>query len=373
MTIFKKISILALLLAAISFDTAWAANKIQSVIVKNTNNGPQFQIGFQEGDSLIPEITTRENILQFSFKPATIWPRVEKTVQLDGYSVQLMAYQFDKDTVRVRAIFPKILESNTLERVKAAQSGQMINIDLLKSTTVTSGTKKAEQFDEEFLTKLEAVNAGPGTINNNVQNKTTNEKVTDFLKTTSASGVKKSQTTKKNSNTFNLASYVLKFTAFLALVLVLFYGVVTFFKKGMRRNGKLGLITAKDSVVVLSNTYVAPKRSLMLIKAHNQVLLVSNTESGISLLTEIKDTATLFKDGEKEISGENFDTELDRGNTKEKEFKLKSYDEINQSKESEEGDRPSNLSQFLQENPIKDEVKISDKIKKKVKGLRAIQ
>jgi hypothetical protein len=68
---------------------------------------------------------------------------------------------------------------------------------------------------------------------------------------------------------------------------------------------------------------VAPKRTLMMIKAHKQIFLISNTEAGMQLISEINDVTGLIKTGEEELTGSNFDTNLYKAAKKEKEFKLK--------------------------------------------------
>ena len=103
----------------------------------------------------------------------------------------------------------------------------------------------------------------------------------------------------------------------------------------------------------------------MLIKAHNQVFLVSNTEQGIHPISEIKDAAGLFKEGEKAISGHNFDTNLTEANLDElNEKKVKIKEDITKSNQQ------SSLSNYVD---VKDKVRFSDQIKNKVKNLKPLQ
>ena len=135
-------------------------------------------------------------------------------------------------------------------------------------------------------------------------------------------------------------------------------------KKGFLKRGKLGFLNNADQISVLNQTYIAPKKSLMLIKAHNQVFLVSNTDHGIHPISEIKDAAGLLKDGEKTISGHNFDTKLsDADEDKSIETKVKLKDDITKSNQE------SSLSSYLN---VKDKVKFSDQLKKKVKNLKPL-
>jgi uncharacterized protein YbcC (UPF0753/DUF2309 family) len=104
----------------------------------------------------------------------------------------------------------------------------------------------------------------------------------------------------KATDNFSFAGYALKFTVFLALVLGLFYGIVQLLKKGVFSRGKLGFLNNGQMIQVLSTTYVSPKRSLMIVKAHKQIFLVANSESGLEFLSEKKDTSGLIKEGDKE-------------------------------------------------------------------------
>ncbi len=166
-------------------------------------------------------------------------------------------------------------------------------------------------------------------------------------------------------SSFSFMEYAGKFVAFLGVVLLLFYGVVTLMKKGVIKKGKLGFLNKTDQVTVLSQTHIAPKKSLMLIRAHNQVFLVSNTESGIHPISEIKDVSGLIKNGEKIIAGNNFDDSLGDANDDTKLVtKVKIKEDISQS------NKQSSLSEFI---GTKDRVKFSDQIKKKVKGLKPLQ
>ena len=154
--------------------------------------------------------------------------------------------------------------------------------------------------------------------------------------------------------------YIGKFSAFLGVVLLMFFGVVILFKKGMAKKGKLGFLNKMKPVEVLSTTYLGPKKSLLLIKAHNQVLLLGSSETGINFLTEVENTTDLMKEGETHVLGKNFDTTLDKEEGKEKEFKLKNAEE-------------NSLDKLLGENKEEKKEKISDQIKKKIQNLKSLQ
>ena len=156
-----------------------------------------------------------------------------------------------------------------------------------------------------------------------------------------------------------------KFVASLGLILLLIYGVVLLMKKGFIKKGKLGFLSNADTISVISQNYIAPKKSLMLIRAHNQVFLVSNTETGIHPISEIKDAAGLLKGGEIAVSGHNFDTNLQEANDDEvNDEKITLKEDITQS------NKKSSLSSYIN---VKEKVKFSEQIKSKVKNLKPLQ
>ncbi len=170
-----------------------------------------------------------------------------------------------------------------------------------------------------------------------------------------------------NSNDgFSFAGYALKFAAFLAVVLGMFYGVVQILKKGVFNRGKLGFLNNSQMIQVLSTTYVAPKRSLMVVKAHNQIFLVANSENGLTFLSEMTDTTALLKEGEKQVTGTNFDVNMGTVESfpTAPEFKLKENIHESQPLPDEKG---------IAALTAKDIVKFSDELKKKAKKLKPIE
>ena len=110
------------------------------------------------------------------------------------------------------------------------------------------------------------------------------KKSKDIMKDKVSMSMAAAKTPSKKDN-FSLMEYGGKFVAFLGLVLLLFYGLVTLMKKGFIKKGKLGFLNNAEQVSVLNQTFIGPKKSLMLVKAHNQVFLVSNTAVSYTHLT----------------------------------------------------------------------------------------
>src|SRR5690606_33489069 len=135
---------------------------------------------------------------------------------------------------------------------------------------------------------------------------------------------------------FSFVGYAGKFIAFLGIVLLFFYGIIQLMKKGVLSKGKLGFLNNTQLVSVLSTTYVAPKRSILLIKAHNQAFLVSSSESGMQFIAEVKDVPGLVKEGERAIAGDNFDDSVNVAETAAPREEIKVKEDIYQSTPLEE-------------------------------------
>jgi len=173
---------------------------------------------------------------------------------------------------------------------------------------------------------------------------------------------------KKNSDGFSFAGYALKFTIFLGMILGLFYGVVSLLKKGVFNKGKLGFLNNAQLIEVLSTSYVAPKRTMMIVRAHKQVFLVASSESGLTFLSELSDTSGLIKEGEKHITGSNFDLNMVAAEAAEIEkFKVKE----NIFESAPEREAPKALAKLA--SAKEDIVKFSDELKKKAKKLKPIE
>jgi hypothetical protein len=104
----------------------------------------------------------------------------------------------------------------------------------------------------------------------------------------------------------------------------------------------------------------------MVVKAHNQIFLVSNSENGIQFLSEMSDTTGLIKEGEKFVTGTNFDLNLGSAETTTTEHSFKIKEDINES-------TPIPEPKGIQALSAKDIVKFSDELKKKAKKLKPIE
>ncbi len=248
------------------------------------------------------------------------------------------------------------------------------------STLVKNQEKLAEEKHPEAKTHIatDRVNVAQAGVAKNAGITKTNENRVE-------------NTSKEGESRFSVAGYIGKFVAFMSLMIAGFYGVLTLFKKGIIKKGKLGFLNSTKLVEVLSTTHIAPKRSLIMVKAHKQVFLISNSETGMQFISEISDVTGLIKNGEEEVAGSNFDTNLNYANKTDKQFRLK--DDVREAYETDYAmdslddmlndnvPTPSKRNQTqgytaaagaIAKSPVKDQVRFSDQIKTKVKNLKQL-
>ncbi|WP_372652491.1 flagellar biosynthetic protein FliO [Halobacteriovorax sp.] len=366
--------ILTILTILFSVGSLQAAEKIKVKSLKystKNNSTGEISIRFEGNLESAPELTLKDSMIQIALNNAVVWPKIEKKISVDkNLDSTVMAYQFNKEVARVRAMLPYSIKGLE-DRVSITIHGSNINLQFPRVISASPVKRKAvvkakkqnlEQYDESYLDKL---------IKEKEQSKAPIKKLAQAAKAApvvatdkvnvALSGIEK-DTLNEGKSSFSLTGYIGKFVAFLGVVLLLFYGVVALMKKGVLKKGKLGFLNSTKVIEVINTTYVGPKRSLMLIKAHKQVFLVANTEKGMEFLSEVDDISGLIKEGEKSLSGNNFDSDLGSANLEEKSFNLK--DDIEKSAEQ-------NVE--LNTDVVKDSVKLSQKIKEKVKTLKPLQ
>lgn len=333
-----------------------------------------------------PDLMIRDSMIQVAIPNSVVWPKIEKKISLGDkkFDTTVMAYQYDKQLVRFRVILPYMVKGKeSLISVTLKDGEILLNFPagikgertapkaLTKIKTIKKEKKQvaktADSYDESYLEKLlkEKEPEEIKTTKNVLKKEEKKQEVKEDKVSMALSGNEKLEGAKSS---FSLTPYVMKFTLFLGGIILLFFGVVSLFKKGVLKKGKLGFLNDTKAVTVLNTTYIGPKKSLMMVKVHKQILLLGSDDKGIHFLTEINDVTGLIKDGEKSISGSNFDSSLEKAATVDKEFNLKEV-----VAPTEEKDNDDHLSKFLQNSGKKENVKLSDQIKNKVKGLKSLQ
>jgi flagellar biogenesis protein FliO len=384
----KIYAFITLCFVGLSFSS-FAGIKVKDLNLESNDGRGVLTIKYSGNLVDYPELNVNQNSIDVLIPNAKVNKTINKKLSFvtKDKHTRINAKQFKNNVTRIKTIIPytigkmadkvslvikdnKILLSFPKLKAESAyiKSSKKVTKKVAKAQKAKNTKVTKDLLNEEYLNSL--INQEKSFVGKTKKMKKDSVKTT--LAAPQASKLKIAKTTPAPSksiisagkSSFSLVEYGGKFVAFLGVVLLLFYGIVTLMKKGVIKKGKLGFLNHTDQVSVLSQTYIAPKKSLMLIKAHNQVFLVSNTDAGIHPISEINDVSGLIKNGEKIIAGDNFDDSLATSNTdKGIDAKVKIKEDITQS------NKQSSLSEFMN----KDRVKFSDQIKKKVKGLKPLQ
>lgn len=377
--------VLVFLMGLFAFEansTLSQKTKIEALELTSPNQGSARMLVKYQGKMLEnPELLINDKMVQIAVPNSYVWPKIERRATVrDQNDTTVMAYQFEQDVVRVRAMLPFSL-AGMEDRVNVVLRDGHIELNFpAPSATATTKTKPVTQVEQKAKKELsptvisEAKNTDSSQYDesflaNLIKENDFNESPAQKNETVIDQVQLKSSAIEKNNPGFSMTNIIMKFVAFLGVVLVLFYGVVTLMKKGVLKKAGLGFLTSTKTVEVLSTTHIAPKKSLLLIRAHNQVFLVGSSEKGLDMISEIRDVTGLLKEGEKSIAGSNFDSTLGQTNTYTKDFKLKEDIMVS----TTETGSTSSLGEFLEQAPVKDSVKLSDQIKSKVKNLKSLQ
>ena len=396
----RKFSLIALL--ALGSFAAHAGVKVTSLDLKTNGATGTINVALDGRSNELPDLRVYGKTIELTLSEADAFSAISKNVSgaqlsanvLNGKVIvkATLPYDIAQEGVNVgwknkqiEVTFPRgtVAKATTAPTVAAAKTTTArVEADRPNkpeaTTAPATAPKKAdskvskELLNEDYLNKLMKENVArkeTDTPKNETKVETKAEAKVDTakdeIKVQQAAIARTTTEAAPKADTFSFAGYAAKFTIFLAMVLGLFYGAVQLLKKGVFSRGKLGFLNNSAMIEVLSTTYVAPKRSLMVVKAHKQIFLVANSENGIQFLSEMTDTAGLIKEGEKLVTGSNFDTNL--GNLEATEgptFKIK--ENINESTPVPEEKGIAALS-------AKDIVKFSDELKKKAKKLRPIE
>lgn len=376
--------------------------KLETVHFTKSDNEGRIVLNLDRPATETPELTVNSAMIQLVLPKTYVWPKIEKKVSTTkDFDTTIMAYQYDKNLVRFRVMVPYELKGKENQISLNMDNNQItLNFPIIKGKNkVTAAAKQvsnASDLDEGYLKDLLSKKDGVKLKDDFFNSKKTKDvpsfrgtKTDTVSRKLSALDKKKAMAPEKKAGGFSIASYVGKFVAFLGLILVFFYGVMHLMKKGVLKKGKLGFLNDTNIVEVLNTTYLGPKKSLLLVKVHKQVFLLSSTDKGLEFLSELNDTTGLLKSGEEKIAGHNFDGSLTNATKEDKSFKLKdvasSLDKYKKSTTEKEDISAANaeanssnkgtLDDFLAktEEEVTDSVKLSDQIKNKMKNLKQFQ
>ncbi len=414
---------LVLLLAAItSLDLSAADVTIKGADLQNAK-GSEARLSIKHAGIINdnPRISVNDKTLSITIPNSGLGSKINKKVNGSTISATMTG----EETVAINVALPYSLKGRESDVAITLKEGSIdVNYPRLNAekkaveTTAsrapgvtekaivldtTANNAEAEKLDESYLSSLVQKQdklAEQKHAEEKAEAKIADQGDTDRVNLTQSSVSKSAnnaqstgeQAMSETKSNFSIMGYVGKFVAFLAVMIAGFYGVLTLFKKGIIKKGKLGFLNSTKLVEVLSTTHIAPKKSLIMIKAHKQVFLISNTEAGMTLVSEIRDVAGLIKTGEEEITGSNFDTNLYSANKTEKQFKLKDMDTRNSYGEDDDFEMDSlddmlndsvpaknagkktstNALASIEKTPVQDQVRFSDTIKNKVKNLKQL-
>jgi len=372
---------------------ALAGVKVTSVDLTTDSSNGYVNIALNGRANDLPDIKVHGNVIELTLANADGFAAIFKNVKgaqlsansLNGKAVvkAILPYDIASDSVEVgfkntnvEVIFPR--GKVTKENYRAIKTPVVAPKKIIQTALVTTPHEKTTKavskdvLNEDYLNKLMKEDTAPKPVVAPVtviKADEVNVKQAALAKIETKIPTKNKTVPKAvtSSDNFSFAGYAAKFMLFLVLVLSLFYGVVQLLKKGVFNRGKLGFLNNTKMIEVLSTTYIAPKRSLMIVKAHKQVFLVANSESGLTFLSEMTDTSGLIKEGEKFMTGTNFDSNLGSAEKEETELLIKLKENILES-------TPVNEEKGLSKIAIaKDIVKFSDELKKKAKKLKPIE
>lgn len=389
----KSFKLPLIILSTAFVFNAWAedvAVKGLDLVAGKANSALSVKLTGNLNDS--PELKVLGKTIEVKIPNSRVAAKITKRVG----DVIMTATQFDRSTVRVAATLPNTLKGQealvsvvlkdgaleltfpTVESAKTIATNPKVSRAPSIEKDLESVPKEAEKLDETYLNNLEKESQNLAAMNAAKKEDNAQDRVKLSQSSVQKEPAKATSTINEEpKSSFSVAGYIGKFVAFLSVMLLGFYGVLTLFKKGVIKKGKLGFLHSTKLVEVLSTTHVAPKRTLMMVKAHKQVFLIASSENGMSLISEINDVTGIIKTGEQEITGSNFDTNLTAAASTNREFKLKEddyvdYGSLDEMLNEPELENTTSASRAIEKKPIKDTVRFSEQIKSKVKGLKQL-
>lgn len=369
--------LITLTLSVLASLGAQAGVKVTSLNLNTNGSNGYINIAIEGRSGELPDYKVYGNTIEVILSDADAFSSIFKNVRgaqlsanvLNGKAVikAVLPYEIKAEGVNlgwknknIEVVFPRGQVTEVVTEKVAAPKPVAVKKTEVKIKAETPTVAK-ETLNEDYLNNLMKEETAK-----TVEVEKSPETVTVKNDEVTVGQAAPARTTVPGNDGFSFAGYAAKFTVFLAMVLGLFYGVVQLLKKGVFNRGKLGFLNNSQMIQVLSTTYVAPKRSLMVVKAHNQIFLVANAENGLTFLSEMTDTTGLIKEGEKIVTGTNFD--LNMGSVESApaapEFKLK--ENIMES-------APLPDEKGIAALTAKDIVKFSDELKKKAKKLKPIE
>ena len=104
----RTLNWLLLLTFSIFSFNAMSADRIESIDYKSLSANHFFDVNYQGKDKPTANLEFKSNVIQLSLPNTIVWPKQEKRVRPEGanFDVSILAYQYTKDSVRFRVVFP---------------------------------------------------------------------------------------------------------------------------------------------------------------------------------------------------------------------------------------------------------------------------
>jgi flagellar biogenesis protein FliO len=350
----RTLNWLLLLTFSIFSFNAMSADRIESIDYKSLSANHFFDVNYQGKDKPTANLEFKSNVIQLSLPNTIVWPKQEKRVRPEGanFDVSILAYQFTKDSVRFRVVFPdayKVDQSKV--SLKNTRNGYRI---IWKNDNAV--TKAKSKYDDSFLSQLlKEEEKKPRAKAAKVQN----DAIKVLEKSLKEDKVNTAQAATKKENS-SINDYMMKFVMIILVLGVLFFISLQLVRKGVLKQGKLNFLRNTHQIEQISSTHLSPKRSLHLVKVAGQVFFIGATDSGISLLSEISSPGSVLKEAEKILTGDNFEsslTEMEETKTEEtSNVKLK-----------------EDITQSSDESLEEKKTEFVNQLKQRVKNLKSLQ
>ena len=96
------------IMAILTVQKTFSKSQVKDIFFQENKNGKFNFTIVSDGDIATDvNVIAKDNLLQVEIPNSIVWPKITKKLTLNKKEIQLTAYQFDKKTVRVRAIYPK--------------------------------------------------------------------------------------------------------------------------------------------------------------------------------------------------------------------------------------------------------------------------
>jgi flagellar biogenesis protein FliO len=205
------------------------------------------------------------------------------------------------------------------------------NLDEEYLSYLVGENKAKESFDQDKNGKRQE-NKGKNQLESKVLNA---DKVKERLGVATVDNkVTKSVFAGKDTGSFSYL--LLKFSGILGIVILLFLVCIKFFKVVVQKKGKMNFFKNPNIIQVIEQNHIGPKKSIMLLKVHDQLILVSNTDSGVHFISEVSDPEQALNIAIKNADNQNFDHKVENNIVSEQnlESKIKLKDLNNLEKSS---------------------------------------